>query len=234
MAQYIQYLYTSDADPSTFVNGYWQDYKEIKAAYNNESNKRIFPDWYDYINKLNGMGALLLLPNIREQKEDFYMDLHRAENEIATKVMDKPNSMIEDHRPWINFYDDKIIKNFVEKYEDKAVQSIYKEFRFLHRNDEKRKYIASLTEALMAADEPISIEANTNWYKALEDAVKNYQTKKLIEALPIAWEQYNMNIEMGIAFSKKNTAIHSHIRNIYAVGILDGRILNGEEENFEF
>lgn len=234
ITQYIAFLQTENADPTTFVNGYWQDHKEIKAAYNNSSNKRNFPDWYEFVNNQNSMNLLLLLPNTRETKEDFYMDLHKVETSLQTSEKENRQLNNADNRPWINFYDDKIIKNFVAKYESKAVQSIYKEFRFLHRNDEKTKYINSLTEALMSADELIPVEANTNWYKALEQALKTHQTKKLIDALPVAWEQYNMNIEMGIAFSKKNIAIHTHIRSIYATGILNGRVLNGEEENFNF
>ena len=50
----------------------------------------------------------------------------------------------------------------------------------------------------------------------------------------MALEQYQMKIQMGIAFSAEGKSSHKPVRDIWLQNILNGRRLNGEPEDLNF
>jgi len=75
---YQSYLYQND-DYFGFDKYVAQDYDQLKEEYtsSNDNQECIMPEWYEFHNSRTGNGSLLLLPDTRGEKEDFYMDLWR-------------------------------------------------------------------------------------------------------------------------------------------------------------
>jgi hypothetical protein len=84
------------------------------------------------------------------------------------------------------------------------------------------------------AEEPVPIQAHSDWKTAIKNAARTYERKKVAEALPQAWEQYRMNIDLGIGFPVTDPKTENWIVNMFKETILRGRVLNGEPEDLMF
>lgn len=237
---YTQYLLSENVDieDNYYKMGeQWQDHKEIIEAYNTNNENRNFPEWYDFYNGRRGTGVYMTLPDLRCDKEAFYMNIarsqnrkeHEANNPTAQKQANEPIAVL-------NYFDKYHRDWFVSTFENKEVKEYYKAFEWSARNDELKENLEfNALNILYSANEPVPIEANSNWAKALKKAAEKYTLKKIAEALPEAWEQYMMNVEMKIAFPEdKKTESYKSIRKMFADCILKGRVLNGEPEDFNF
>ena len=231
---YAQYLHIEQAEEEFNHWQNWQNYEDIKEAHNNENADEEFPEWYDFHNNRTGSGSLLLLPDIRGEKEAFYYQLHFAEQRKANKEKEKQYEEQRDKRPSLAYYDDKVIQYFINTFENKKVQNAYREYTHANRHNHKEERLHEIIEELLRTDEVIPIEAHEDWSKALEIALKRYRCKKIAEALPAALEQYRMNIEMGIAFPSEKRDNHDDIRQMWLENILKGRKLNGDPEDLNF
>jgi hypothetical protein len=232
---YIDYLQFPerdlDEDDEAFTHG-WQDYEEIKKGKtDNEEAHRNFPEWYDFANMRTGADALLFLPDIRGQKEEAYLEIFQQE--LADRKNEKPEQKTErDERPYLHSYDDEITTYFVTTFESNEVKEAFKSDVWNYKNSFKRSDLNYYIDTLLAAEEEIPIESNVNWIEGIRKATEQYKRKKIIEALPDAWEQYNMNKEMGIAFPcEKNDR---WLIDFYTNRILAARRMKGEPQNLDF
>jgi len=207
----------------------WQDYDEIKDAYNNEDANRNFPEWYDFYNSRRGTGVYMILPDIRGEKEEFYMELAREEN--RSKNPQEP--YIPENYLW--YTDEDKREWFIKTFETKEIQEYYTAYEWSQRNAGLNEDLEYYLHTLYEADEPVAMEANMDWAEAIKRTAIKYRNQKIAEALPQAWEQYMINIQMNIAFeSKRKFDAADEIRKIYKEGILKGRKLNGEPEDLDF
>ncbi len=234
IAMYSQYLQQNNADPDFCSYGEWQDYPEIKEAYETNNGNRDFPEWYDFHNGRTGAGALMTLPDIRGEKEKFYYEIHFANKQELEKEQIAEAERKYDSRPWLEYPDEDFIKWFVTTYENKQVQKVYEEYAWANRNADKKEDVMFEFNDLINADEPVPIEAHYDWYEGLKKTQNSYRCKKIAEALPMALEQYQMNIQMGIAFPAEKKSFHNQVREIWLGNILSGRKLNGEPEDLNF
>jgi hypothetical protein len=237
IALYSEYLFSSNSgeEEDHFYYESWQDYDEIVEAYKTDNSNRDFPDWYDFYNNRRGTGSYMSLPNTRGEKEEFYMDLGREYNQKKNETNDpSPAPVIQPE--FLSFYDKKQRDWFVKTFETKEVQQQYEAFEWHKDKDDIKEDLESSLATLYSAEEPVIMEAGLNWAEAIKKTATKYTCKKTAEALPEAWEQYMMNIQMNIAFptvtDKHKT--EDYIRNMYKDGILLGRKLNGETEDLNF
>lgn len=228
---YSIYLQQNNVDEAFNRWGNWQDYDEIKEAYNTSNANRNFPEWYDFHNGRTGGGVLMLLPDIRGEKEIFYLDLHYEHQRALSKQSDEDWEHTRDKRPFIESYDPDTIKYFVSTFESKEELALYNEYAFANRHSDKSERLYEITRSLLKADEYVPIEAHYDWFEALERALSKYNCKKIAEALPLALEQYQMNIQMGIAFPCERKY---EFRDGWLKNILHGRKLNGDPEDLNF
>ncbi len=231
---YARYLQQNNAEAEVDRYGEWQDYNEIKEAYNTNNENRNFPEWYDFNNGHTGRGTLMLLPNIRGEKERFYYDLHFEQQRELNKKNDEAWEKNRDKRPWLHIFEEDTIKYFVSTFENKDEQNLYNEYAFANRHRDEKDTLMDITDALLKADEFVAIESHYDWFEALQRALNGYKCKKIAEALPMALEQYQMNIQMGITFPAEGKNTHNPIRKIWLQNILNGRRLNGEPEDLNF
>lgn len=231
---YGRYLQQNNAEDETNQWGEWQDYEEIKEAYNTNNENRNFPEWYDFHNGHTGSGTLMLLPDIRGEKEAFYYELHFDQQRELNKKEHDDWERKRDKRPWLHSFDEDSIKYFVSTFENKEEQALYNEYAFANRHREEKDTLRDTIDALLKADEFVPIESHYDWFEALQIALKRYRCKKIAEALPMALEQYQMNIQMGIAFPADHKYTHNEVRGIWLQNILNGRKLNGEPQDLNF
>ncbi len=236
IALYSEFLLTSgNGEEEDLFSENWQDYDEITEAYKTDNNNRDFPEWYHFYNSRRGTGSYMNLPNIRGEKEEFYMDLGREYNR---KKNENSNPLpVPVAGPEFLFYYDKKQRDwFVKTFETKEVQQQYEAFEWNADNNDIREDLETSLNTLYTAGEPVIMEAGLNWAEAIKKTAAKYACRKIAEALPEAWEQYMMNIQMNIAFPNE-TDHHragNHIRNLYKEGIMLGRKLNGESEDLNF
>ncbi|CAF4659591.1 unnamed protein product [Rotaria sp. Silwood1] len=227
---YAAYLQSENAvddeDNNRWSAEEWQDYDEIKEAYETDDADRNFPEWYEFYNSRRGTGAYMILPDIRGEKEEFYMELTRAEE--RSKNPQPP--YIPENYLW--YSDEEKREWFIKTFETKEIQEFYAAYEWSSRNAGLKEELGYYLYILYEADEPVAMDANLDWAEAVKRAAKKYRNQKIAEALPQAWEQYMINIQMNIAFNTEKR--DSGIRKIYEDGILKGRKLNGEPENLDF
>lgn len=233
---YQSYLQQSD-DYFGFDNFEAQDYDQFKKEYTStEDNEECrMPEWYEYHNSRTGNGSLLLLPDLRGEKETFYMDLSRkknAEEFMAKQAATQPN--IIDQRPYLSSHNEKDFNFFVETFEDRATQIKFKNYFEDNRADGNQDLeYDRLVDNMIEENENIPIEAHYDFREALKKAYTKFENKNIATHLPMAYEQYLFNKKMGFLIDAEK-GHDEYTRKIYYDGILEGRALNGEPRDFNF
>ena len=230
---YSQYLEQDNAEKnSLYGTEGWQNYEEIKEAYNTDNSNVNFPEWYDFYNGRRGTGALMLLPDLRGPKEEFYQDLYFDSVKEETQARQAEWDAVMDKRPSLEYYKHKFVEWFVNTFEDKETRELYTAYKWGTKNNGKEEQIHNNIRLLLKAEEFVPIEAHYNWIEALEKAANRYTLKKIAEALPLAFERYCINLQTGISFHAEH--FRKSLRHLYKERIIAGRVLNGEPADLNF
>jgi hypothetical protein len=236
LALYTQYLLQVNPGEGRYgPEDNWQDHSLIINAYKTNNENWEFPEWYDFYNGRRGTGVYMTLPDIRGQKEDFYFELLREQGRKEREAQNIAPTILEPFK-FLYYHDKAQRDHFVKLFEDKEVQSFYEAAEWSKRNYRLREDMDYYMYTLFNADEPVPIEANTNWSDAIIKASVTYTNQKIAAALPEAWEMYMMNIQMNIAFPGADRPFDpdNTIRSNYIKAILRGRELNGEPQDLNF
>ena len=216
---YLQYLAGNNFEPRQGWFERWQDYRQIKQAYNTENENRNFPEWYDFHNGRTGHSAYLLLPDIRGEKEELYLDFWRKETTARAKEKEKEAESLKalthaagiapadepDRRPRIHHDKSGWMTWFINTFEDKDTQEMFQRYggeRPFRKHDHS---IAEALKLLAESGELQPVEAGPDWKEAIHRAAEKYSIKKIIEAMPAAYERYRMNIDLLIPFEYRMT-----------------------------
>ncbi len=233
---YLQYLHNGNADIDLDGGIGWQNFEAIIEGVETEGEMEDIPLWYQYHNIYTGNDALMRLPDVRGEKEEFYLQLWRdkTNKEAAEKIESTIPKPIADDRPYLMYHTEGLVDWFVKTFENKEIIQCYKGFELgeLDNNDTEER-IMECVRVLLEANEPVPIAAHDNWIEALFQATDTHELKKLSEMLPQALDQYLFNLSLGIGFAQKKQN-WLDIRIMTANGILEGRKLNGEPEDFNF
>jgi hypothetical protein len=208
----------------------WQNYDEIKVGNQNIEESYLMPEWYEYHNSRTGKGVLLLMGDIRGEKEDFYMNLvNEEEGKINPEYFEYKESA-----PYFNYMDEEVIEFFVTTFEDETTQKNYFQYSKLYLGGERdAMHFCELFHDLVELRDAVPVPSHYDFRQALEKGYNRYYLNKIAEHLPIAHEQYLFAKKMGIAFDTKRKALID-VRDFCSERILKGRELNGEELNFNF
>jgi len=224
-------------DENNYFGFSYQDYDEIKEAYEDAKDATFdFPDWYEFHNSRKGTGALMLLPDVRGEKERFYLELYHSTEREKNKEAREANEKNRDRREWLRYYEREFTDWFVTTFESKEVQLAYRSYEWHQESNDRSEGIRWEMNLLLSAKEKVPIEANEDWLEGIRNTAKRYERMKIAEALPLAWEQYKMNVDMGIGFpiSEGDIEHGNYITGIYRNNIIQGRILNGEPGDLNF
>jgi hypothetical protein len=232
---YQDFLTSSNLNPDHLESYDWQDYDQIKKAYtsNKDDEYDIIPDWYEFHNNRTGNGSLLILPNNKGIKENFYIEL-RHEIHNKNREESETESVIEvDTRPFLSSYDPETLAFFVNTFEDFEAQKKYKYYAEGSRKDADFDFQYTL-DRILGTDDYIPVEAHYDVKQAILIAYHKYYCKKIAEHLPMAHEQYLFHKKMGFVFENEREDFYANLRGQMIKLILKGRVLNGEPDNLDF
>lgn len=230
---YQDFLLTADVDFRTISDKYdLQEYEEFKLNYKDHEDGLQLPDWYEYHNMRTGNSALLLLPNTRGEKEDFYTAIY-WNNQNKNQPAREP--YVPDDRPYLSISHIEKVMFFVNTFEDAETQKKYANYKEINKKDTEDQDF-DVNDLIMYMDEEeeyIPIEAHYDYRIALYKAYNTFKLKKLAEHMPLAHEQYLFNQKMGFTIENDNK-FYGDIRDKYMEMILEGRALNGEPKDLNF
>lgn len=232
-------LLDNDADQFERYSGIsWQDY-DTNMIRDEQGLLGEMPDWYEFYDLRMGTGTLLLLPNPKGDREEFYLNLTRIENR---KTNPSKFEYRADYKPIIIGYGKDLIE-FAQHFEsDKYFIELFKYYNFyqdLESQDPNRDDIRAAVEILFTADRPVHFSPDLNWDKSIVKTAKRYYNTRILEALDFVFEQYNLMKDLGISKYSNLNKIKDEYQNdiilgIYRDSILKGRQLNGEPCDFNY
>jgi hypothetical protein len=222
---------------------FWQFYgylveKDENGLYQN------MPDWYDYYDEMMGTGFLLHMPDIRGEKEEFYIQIARtAKLKEAEERKLEANTQNTTYLPRLYTLDSDITE-FARVYEkDPCFKELFRIWETsVYPEYADKEYDSFKTECaikiLEKTNTPLLIERGMVWHKAIIHCAERYITDKVLEVLDTVYDEYIMFNKLGIAkrFSPeelKEEYYKSMCQN-YSEMILKGRELSGEPRDFDF
>ena len=234
MKEYLMRFDMDDEVDDIYLN--WQDYDSLTAK-NENGLMDDLPEWYQFYDLHTGTGSLLLLPDLKGEKEDFYLSLC---NQDSTK--NEPPRTYTPSAPWLNAFGEEIF-NFSQFFEtDKYFKALFKYYNYYNEKESRHPNMDDLREAmelLFTADRPVHCHNHLTWDNAIMVAAKEYRNTKIAEALDFVYDEYRMMKELGFAKDKSRQEIMEEynkdiIARYYRKNILMGRKLNGEPEDFDY
>ena len=232
---YADYLLSGDH--SYEENGMqWQDYDFIKNQCLMFCDSGV-PAWYSYYDKHVHGKIMHDLPDIKGEKEFFYLELLSSKNCVRQLYDGIAGKNENEVKPPLQF-NYKTIEFFINTFEDKSV------VRYFYAAEKQQPDLcknSELDEALQLlhhSDENVSIHSNHNWKEAIIEAAKFYKTKKIAEALMTVYDEYLLRIKTQLPFYDETDSMRQQLvlRNVenYKKQILKARELNGEPADFNF
>ncbi len=218
----------------------WQDYDEF-LSFSNIENKmewdsREYPLWYKFHDSRTKQNYFQSLPNIRGEKENFYINIMREKRRKEWEEKEKinPNKNV-DNRPWMGFFYENCEK-FIEMFEDAKLLKLHKARDRWEELDEDRD-LNNAKETLQIAGETVEMDYNENWRQGIIDAANGYRRKRILQELPKVYKDYNFRLSISLPFEDTHDRKHD-IASIKVEhrkeDILDAREINGEPRNFNF
>jgi hypothetical protein len=225
LRMYQDYLRTPDA-----TTGYMDSYDDL---YNLVRGKEtddefdVIPDFLDYYNLRTGASIYLELPNIRGEKEEFYMRLANVEHQMDADPW--PMEISEDKKKLYSSHEEVI--RMAEKVGDYELAGFVRDDNAMMEArdfevEEAYEYLSELREML-------PIQGGPDWREALVKLKRQRENEMLAEVLPGVWEDYLLRREMNIGVEPPSF-LQEDFRALYLEAILRGRELNGEPRDLDF
>jgi len=214
----------------------WQDYEEFMQK-DEHGLMQDMPAWYDFYDSRMGTGVLLSLPNLKKEKEIFYLRLVHE-----NKGIHPVSSVNEDNRSLLIGMGDELIA-FAKFFEsDKYFIELFKGFEIQYNKGKRIPFpedIELAIDVLSSADRQIYLPSHLNWNEAIVYAAKRYNNIKITEALDVVYEEYRMFKELGLSSKEsmgeiKKAYEEDDVAQMTRKIILQGRLLNGEPEDFNY
>ena len=237
---YIQYLQSENFQHEKDFFCSWQDHRRIKDAYNNDNAMDNFPEWYDFHNGRTGLSIYLQFPDIRGEKEEYYLNLWRTEHHKNVKTEQKimkeiaaefPLTQIG-YKPHISYYQKGWLSWFVDTFEDEQTQEVFERYGGEFNFEDYDNTLDDDLDELANADRIVPMQGWFDWREAVHKAADKYRREKIIEAMPSAYQQYRFRVEANLGFEKDENYVD--LNEWYYNAILRGRELNGEKRDFDF
>ncbi len=217
------------------LNYIWMGFQDIKETYKKEGT---VPPWFEYYDLRMGSGSLMELPDVKGDKEKFYLNTWRKSKLTKHKVFQKKNLQFvkTDTRPILPIYDLNVLENFIKNYESSRILDYFNlyEREMKKSNDDLEQAIKILREA----DEQVPVDSNEDWRDAIISAARKYEQQKIADALQKVYRQYVTRMNFGIAQENHNSEenlqrIKEWINQI-KLEIIQAREMLGEPADLNF
>ncbi|TGE21691.1 hypothetical protein E5K00_15575 [Hymenobacter aquaticus] len=268
VALYQDYLRSDQYVPNQ--NWSWQNYRQFRRTAEGEEQGpdeadgpndddgyeaatrrgyRTLPAWYQYHNEATGQNLLLTLPDVRGEKEAYYIGLteaDKAEKLAAQRARGDMAASLPWH-PLVLHRDD--LAPYFRQFEDPADLPRLLRWYEADQQDERRRhgylFEANLwiERALEDQTNPWPIAAHADWRQAVIAAGMRAWGHQLAEVLPAVWQEQEQNRALGLPLTgpkqygdqKPFAEVNwSEEETYHPKFILRGRELAGEPRDFNF
>ncbi|MCL5021203.1 MAG: hypothetical protein M1339_06005 [Bacteroidetes bacterium] len=211
-------------------NWLWQDYDGLKMQLKegDEGEDYEYLPWYEYYEAFKGGHDWFLLPDIRGEEEEKYMDLLHPPGPVPEER--------KDARPYISPYhgqDRDIFRKMFESAEYNRLYDAYdRESDWIEMEERLREAVWDLLEF----EGPFPIEYNDDWKEGIFRAAKRANRLRLAKACEAAYEEYKTREALGLKhellLDEEKIATEEERRKFFRDKIRQGMILNGEKPDF--
>ncbi|MCX6351727.1 MAG: hypothetical protein NTX03_07685 [Bacteroidetes bacterium] len=226
---YTQYLQSFNVE---FLERFimpWQDYDGIKISQDSETAIRPFPEWYDFHNGRTGAAMYMNLPDVKGEKERYYIKLWMEENK--RKREENPELYVSkvDPRPYLSNQDGNI-NYFVNTFDTDEMKDLYRKYKGISETSNHVEGLQERIRILSRSSETPAIPTTTTIAETIELQVHKVKVAEIVNTLPPAFEQYKLDKEMGLFHELEKDKYGDWHYN----AILRGRELAGESRDFDY
>ena len=180
----------------------WQDYEELTEK-NEDGLDDKMPEWYQYYDTYMGTGHLLLLPDVRGPKEEYYLDIarKRAREETVKDETAKPYvpPVVKDRLTYSyeQFYglacmcEDAYFKTLIQADKEEKEQAA--------QLDEEEGDPADMVRLLKNIPDLPPVRGGLSWRQALQCCYDDYIKGIIARDLSVVCEEYNLYRSMGFS-----------------------------------
>lgn len=202
-----------------------QDYHDIwtEHIYSKTFSEEVLKTW----SRLNRKQSLELRNN-PQKRESFHQEQQCKYEEHKKKMP------VYVH---ISTYDSKIMDELVPLLETSEVQKLYRASRRMKMKRNWNEMIESDIIYMKEVQEWIAVQPNDDYRKAIKEAYKDYSDKKVMEMLPVVFEEYSKAMKANKPFDWTTSEYESPSAprdNEMKKRLLAARKWKGEPENFDF
>lgn len=233
-----QFLYDENFSHQTrFWLHLWQDYDAFMFE-NEEGEREDMPEWYEYYDGMLGTGALLLLPNTRAEKENFYRNIYSAWKRANVPVPSQqpyvpPPPYL--HQSYQNY------SQFINLFESDYLKEIHEGYLRLFEPPPDKNYDADAVEeavrVLGEAEFPVYMLGGSLWHEAIIKCARLYKNKVIADEFDSVYEEYLMRRELQIGENAEKmiaACFDDPLHKIVLEQVIEGRKLNSEPADLSF
>lgn len=199
----------------------------IKDAYIQHGNTG--NQYYDYHNIYTGHHSYFNFPNIRDDKEQKYLQLGLELEQKKNKAMQEVSL-----KPYLKSTKDEMIK-FARQFKDFKTAHFIRDYEIWQhqKNDFSVRFALDYLNDLHP--EKVPIKAHTQWQDAVYDSAITHLQSKVMEILPSVYQEYMMKKQTGLFISsEKDRNKYNEVNDWYKKLIFDGREALGEPRDLNF
>lgn len=196
-----------------------------------------YGDWFRYYDKMFHGAAMEKFSSERVVKEDYYEGL--KDNSEKEKNPVPPEAPTEP-KPYLDYEAKlKLQERYVAEFETYENKMAYEGYCWFLSTDEFTERVASTVFTLQELEEYVPLTPNDDWREGLKNALQMFERGKLVDALPVVYEEYlillgnNLGFEDWFPREGGENKDKNWILN-YKANILEGRKLLNEPEDFNF
>lgn len=228
-----------DKSPSRHYCG--QHYDDLMSK-DEHGEYEFMPEWYTYYDLYMGTSSLLLLPDTRGEKEDFYIKLSsKKKAEEAKQAPPKPAYVPPP--PYLHFGLDDMYKFAQEFEEDRHFVELFRIRKEMYKPKEiysaiHDEMVDEAISLLKEADKPVYMPGGLEWREAVVLCSERYLYEIIATELDVVYDEYKMFSEIGISQGNLEDVMkeyeQDYISNLILESVLRGREINGEPRNLDF
>lgn len=194
---YMDYIESGSYREKNWLNN-WQDYDVFRnEAIGNDQ----MPAWYRHYDLKRGTGYLMLLPDKKGAEERTYLEAWKSQSEFSGDQGFAEDEMLTGPMPnlYLNY---ETLDFFIKTFETKNLLKYFEAAECRPEDAAREVELQEALRILTRAGNGIQLPTASDWRDAVISGAKQYKNKKLLDNLPVVYENYLFRLHTGIAFNE--------------------------------